>query len=386
MDIRDPRVWDKLKDQLNESDKQNLFNVYFVDSNDPIINCRKAELHIMIGSEEDDAAALKLLENNQELLALGLKAKLLAATDDAFNLEKMYEFQFGICKKEHDFEGALHFERSKSSFFYKQGDFYQALKHEYRAEGIASYLQLSYMQNVISNGLKNIEMRLETPVDNTLSVSGNNRFQKHSLFTHYTYLLLNSNFGEIASLTIAKRFKTLAESLQAKQETRYSYSLLLQHSLSFEEDEIPYQVHLNLLRLELFGRTNDYEYTQPHKCLQNLNIIIPKLKFRLQVIRDCAKLYPLGVAMAGLDAEIPILKDNHYRDGVHYLGKVLVFPNAARRLLIQDDLENTQSLSLMTKAQRYRMNQKLRSENLSIHQLVSEALIVRAKEQLRKFS
>lgn len=382
--MRDPRVWDKLKDQLDESDKQNFFNVYFVDSNDPIINCRKAELHIMIGSEEDDAAALKLLENNQELLALGLKAKLLGILEDQTGLENLLEQGFGVCKTEHDFEGAIHFERAKSAYFYKQGDFQESLKCEYRVDGLANYLQLSYLQKVAQHGINNALTRIGSSLPNQNLHTGNLQLKKSSQENHFASLLLKGQFEKIENSSFGHNFKVLAKAVQAKQVARYNYALLLLSKVSFRETE--FQVHALLLKLELFGRTNDHEYTQPQACLQELIRLLPDLRFRLQVISDCAKLYPLGVVMAGLDAEIPIVKNKGYRDGIHYLGKVLVLPNTARRLLIQDDLENTQSLSLMSKAQRYRMNQKLRAENLNIHQLVSEALIERAKEQLRKFS
>ncbi len=146
-DLHASRVWDRLKDQLGQDDKRDFLNLYYIYSSNSIINCRKAELHIMLGSEEDDQAALALLENNDELLAFGLKAKLLAVMPEMTGLEEHISQDFGNCSKEQDFEGAIHFEGAKLQYYYAQAEYSKALRCAQRAESISLLTITNQLRN-----------------------------------------------------------------------------------------------------------------------------------------------------------------------------------------------------------------------------------------------
>lgn len=382
--LLDPRVWDDLKDQLSDETKQNFLAVHSLTVNDELSACRKAEFHIMLGSEEDDQIAFELLSNYKSPLALGLLAKLYSAQENKTKLEDLLKHSFPSCESIHDFEGAIHFRRAQARLAYLKGNFETALISTYYAQSLAIHLGLSYLQKVIQSDLNDISRQLGTPAKLNQTTTGNPRLKQHHSHLSFKTLLINGQYEDIEKLALAERYLNLAKALEAKQQARYSYALLQASKLSFQEEE--FQFHTALLKLELFGRTQDYVYTQPKGCLRLIHKLLPKLEGRIEIIRDCAKLYPLGVSMAELDAEVAILKDNGYRDGFHYEGKVYVIPNKARKLLIQGDLENQHQTGLLTKAERYRMNSKLRAAGLNTHHLVSEALIEKAIAQLSKIS
>ncbi len=379
-DLRNPQLWDRVKDQLSKEDKRSFLEVYFLQTDDPIVHCRKAELLISLNSPEDDALAYELVKDNPEVLAYGLKAKALLVMKQTKALEALLEQDFPVCRKEQDFEGFIHFQRAKASLLYKSGLYEEALNATLKAQTTAECMKLTYLQKVLSNDAQIGRRQLGFSEDVTLLPTGNANLSQNIAFTRYRSQLITSDFDTIQSENLAQRFKDLALALEAKQDKRYSLAMLKAKDLVFPELE--FQVHAHLLRLELFGRTNDHIYTAPKDALKRVHELIGQLDFKLQVLSDCAKLYPLGVTLAGLDAEIAVVKNINYRDGIHYAGKVFVVPNEARRLLIQDDLENTSYTTLMHKTHRFRMNQKLREIDLTVHHLVSQDLINRAKEQL----
>lgn len=385
-DIREPMVFDRLKDQLTSEDKQAFLDLYFVETTDDILKCRKAELHIQLGTEKDDERAYRLLKDNPLPLARALIAQIYALQNDLPNVRRLLDEPLPTVSTLLDLEARCHLFRRHAWLLGLQGDTREAKKYCLRAMIIAESMELNYLHKVLRGSLKTLNDSLGILDDYEPLETGNMQLNRHANLSLYRGILLSGDL-EKTTIELSPQLLTLANATWSRQKGQYRNIEGLIDGLSF--DEFEHRLFYSLLYLEIYGRS----------ALSNLKKLEPVKEFLLygfkhdyipeyDVIDISRKLYPLGCFLAGrlsqnFRTDIPILHNTIAYDGV-WIGseKVCGIPRRARSKIIRDQLNNGFSFSRLDKDTKYNTHQNLKKASLKLSEIICSELIYRAERLL----
>lgn len=391
-DLKNPATFDAVKHGL---DQQRFFSLIDLYPDDAILQCRKAELLIVI---ENDDEAFALLKANPLLLARGLEAKIyisLNQIEEFISLISNYIWLSEMdleSKDDHELEGLVHiFEMTAVHTARQNLSSFSALFFE-RALSLAKHLQMHGRASLIEHHLSLVSeqiSQLSSPAD----------YQGHNTLTqHFTALVqLRTSWlkgNPRLSPHLPKEYSSIVlawKSLQAKNP--YAVSSMLNDAKSEDAEVNLFKALLNIESILEIGLESKYAF--------NSYVDSAKLAFKelletknMIAISQVYRLFPLSFlivaqrmqAMQGFCQEIPILTNEKYRDGLRIKSRTIVLPNEFRRAWLEDDLypSRISQLSLLDKSTRHRAHKKLKAQGIEYFNIVSIVKYLKATQTLIK--
>lgn len=384
-----PFEFDAVRDNLDQRTFRSLFELHL---DDPIVQCRKAELLISL---DDYRAAYELLEGNSTMLARGLRAKALACMNKVAEVAALTKDFRLSSVDELALEGAVHLYEMAMWVAYVRGNYAEAYDLVIQAESIAKQLWLEGRLKTLAASKEEIASKLGLAKKPTADLpdTGNPDLASYQALVRIRHLLREADYQgahEVAQAALGD--KALANLVKATefyhQNKLYSAAQLLHET---EPSEPEFIVHQAFLRLSIFVKTADQTYANPSLAFKRLIEAFLQLRYPTDVLADARLLYPLGLSVAAkhpdLEASfqaaaalVPRLRNEKYRDGLWVDGqKLTTIPIAVRRALSQDDLEGgTKHIQAISSADKRNLKISLEQCQVQPHHFITETSLLLA--------
>lgn len=370
---------DALKDSLDQSHFQSL---YYLHSDEWIVNIRKAEFLLSIESDDE---ALALLKGSSSLLARGLEAKILASQGKLGDVEKLCTMSYRG-DNEIEKEGQMHlFEMGMWAAFSRQ-DYKHALEQVIRAEYLAEGLGMRGRLKTLATHKEVLYGKLGMVSVDPLPETGNAHLNEYALLTRYRTLLLAKEFKAAQELKVEEPLQRLAKCTQYRQQNRFYEAARDLREPSGGE----FLLYYGLLMLELAVKINDPKYASVAVGLKSLKKALAEVQSPAQIIEDAKVIYPLGVVLAAevftefkaSAAQVGRVYDERYRDGVRFPGRIVVLNGEYRRALIRGRLEPERAPEYMNdlrREYRHRGERQMQEAGLELSEIVAVAEVAQAR-------
>jgi len=350
--LSDAAEWDVVRDSL---DQRRFVSLYHVALTDPLVRCRKAELHLSIFEHQE---ALELLDGLDTPLANGLRMKALACMnrlEEVEALARLLTLEPSVDPL--DMEGAVHYYEQRAWAHWMRSAYRDSLHHLIGAQTLARQLGLGGRLKVIATHIENVRVKLgEGAVSSAYHLTGNPHLLAYQREMRVKALLMDDD--PLAAAERARELRVLG--VLAEEDVR-----LVEATFMYRDHNdsgaalrvtgtVPGRTELRvfwaLLMLGIFARLADVAFVDPKRSFRVLLESIPELKNVTHTLEDALHLYPLGVYLAShhprlhhafhhAAAQIPMLRDDRStKDGLHLGNRVFTITSSVRKALLLDGL------------------------------------------------
>ncbi len=389
LDLLDPVIFDRLKHQIDQS---KFFALHHLYSEDEILCCRQAEMLISLQKHED---AIVILTEFKGLLATGLLAKALACIN-------MFGVVKDICRDYYDWsiqrclelsplqrEGLVHIYEMAFAAAYDDRSFEFAKYILGRANYLAKELGIVNRLHT----LENQQVALDTALGNrTVPIAYNGFNQDNASYHNYLKFRTSWLSGEPQLSGELKVFEPVVDAWKYIISGRNQDALAAISDFPKSSKCLEASLYANLVlftcHLELNATNNPMEVH-----ISSIKKLLPLLKFKTNIIHDCAKLFPLASYMLGyfcqdfIDARasIPLLANEKYGDGLRLGGTIISLPGSFKELWLKDDARKSrESKVLIDRNTNYKTRNRLKEVNLDEFNIVSVVKVYLSLLKLNK--
>ncbi len=386
--LKDAAVFDEVKHRIDQSQ---FFSLIDLVPTDYMLQCRKAELLIYI--EEDDEA-FALLKDNPLVLARGLEAKIYISQNKFEGFENFiapYFFrteQEILSYKPENQEGLMHLFEMTAIYAFHHKNLYLAKYFLDIADILAENLNMNGRLGVMHSFSAEVYRQLNIPYGKSIAISGNYKAQEYKALVNLRQSWLAGK-PKISSY-VSDDYKNLVKAWLSLQEGR---TFFVEKTLKRINSNDPLiLIHSALLAITFLVKTQkllDNSFEEYLEQLKNNFHIYP---YQQVILQDLIQLYPLVCLLASehlpqfaeVSAEVPVLVNENYRDGLRWKNEIVVLPVLFRRAWLEDDLypSHVSHLRLIDKSTRHRAIKTLRKHKILKHQIVSVVSYYKACENL----
>jgi len=370
-DLKSPATFDAIKHGLKQ---EKFIALYGLRHQDDLIMCRVAELLISLQSFDE---ALELLEGNTSLLARALRCKIFYSLKKDEALLQAAMPYLWLSSKEiagysaNNKEALVHMFEMMALFVARRYQYEFMSLFLKKAARLALELNMQGRYGILKQHSKmaNLTIFEDTPSDFDNHNTASSRYEAiNKLFKTWKQ-------GEPELSPLLPEYLPAVESWHFIQDKKWMSALTSlkpssNPSVSILQSLIRFQVGIKL------GMAGDIS-----EAIQSLKVALTNLTFNGNIISLAKSVLPLPFLLAAelipefseQKSTIPLLVDEMYRDGLRYNNEVIVLPNQYRKAWLEDDLRphDFPQMKFISKAVRFRANQKFRDYDLKPFNIVS---------------